>query len=235
MSDPKGTPRLQAGEDVSSAADALLAQLADLRRRVEEGDRAEALAAIDGLRRTVLLGVEAATPTPLPESGQTVDLDALANAARLADAVSGKQVPGLSATRRAFGEDVDCWGWHAPQQDARGRRYRWCGGAPEAGIVLRPTDDRDVRGFAFRVRLATGDLATGSFRARIDGAEAPFMLTEQPDGHHVLVIGRPPWRDGPVRTVSFDVLKTIVPRKAGLSTDGRNLLFNVFEIVEIAA
>lgn len=216
---------------MSIKAEQVLDQLRGLETFLEKGRLDEARSAIGGIRHMLLM---ATVEEEYSVAGRLDDktLAALIAGAKSTLLLKGTAISGAPG-RSEFDDSFICWGWYDTQTDSAKRRYRWCGGASEAGLILpfRPTDSVAI---VLSLRpLLPDTFGTRSLEMTVNGRPSPVRLLGEPGDRifHLIVEPQSVKTNGMVE-IAFYPRQAEVPAKAGLTSgDRRKLSFNVFEFI----
>lgn len=208
------------GKTLQVDLDVLIERIRASENLLQAGQYDDAAASLNSLRGFIAEATRREAAAPLAR--EMPDFSKLKEAARKPD-----------INRHAFDDSLKCWGWHDPQIDGGGRRYRWLGGSPEAGISF-DIEPEGLIGLALRGRaLKSLEIDSQSMEIRVDDVPAIFDVSTGKSGIlTVLVAIEKPPKESTLNLTIYPKV-TAIPKETGQSSDRRRLSFNVFEILEL--
>lgn len=206
--------------------DVVLQQVKEIEVLLEEGNVDEVSQAIYGLKR-ILLNFKA-KENPIQLKRSSVDFD------KIEDTYNEIQTNGCNINCvHPIGQIDETWGWYDEQVDKNGNCYRWCGQYPESGFCFSPTSCNLA---AIAVPLFPVDpknFRKNSLSVRVNGKPMPFHLSSAEGRVPLLLIGLADLESYDRLDVRFYLHQRTRPVEAGISSDCRQLAFNISKVFEI--
>ncbi len=217
---------------MSIKAEQLLEQLRGIETFIEKERLDEARSAINGIRYLLLTEPHDNDETYPERSYSDSELTALIDTARAEQALGNEQISG-AAGRCEFDQQITCWGWYDAQIDSGKRRYRWCGGEREAGLIL-PFSPAECAAVVMSVRPFNPDaFGIKSIEMTLNGRPSVLrLLKDRKDGVFNVIIEPKALKAGGLVEICFHIKHGEVPaKKDQRSSDLRALSFNAYEFI----